>query len=184
MPNSSVPSDPADPQNGRQRPPLKLPRKLEADSRHAELEALLSKQPLPLWEKSAFSVAHVPFRPALGKALANALNYQQMERGLEQIAQTLDREERGLAALRERQGTPPARRVSRLLLVANDGSERFYRECERILARHGDRVLCLWIEASSETLGHGLFGPEKAVKALLISDKDGVSSVLLSLLGA
>ena len=161
---------------------MKPPRKIEADPRREDLEALLSRNQKPLWEKSEFSVAHVPLHPALEKSLEDAQRFKQLERGLEQISRLLDNEERGLAALQKKQGTPPAQRISRLLLVANDGSERFYRECERVLGLHGDRLLCIVVEATSERLAHRLFGPTKPVKALLVTDKEAVSNSLLSLL--
>jgi hypothetical protein len=86
-----------------------------------------------------------------------------------------------LAALREKQGTAKPNRASRLLVIADDGTERFYRSCEAVLHRHGDRVLGLRVAVSSSTLGQSLYGKDTSVQALLVSDRVAVTQVLLSL---
>lgn len=162
---------------------LKLPRKIEAHPQHETLKELLAQNQRLLWESGTVQVPVIRFNAALEKTLAQALAFQQLERGLERIEQVLNSEKKGLVALQEKQGTPPANRVSRILLITNDGAERFYRACESTLLHHQDRVLGLWLDTDSSQLGFKLFGPEKPVKALLVSDKEAVVHVLLSLLG-
>jgi len=161
--------------------PLKLPRHVEADPRHEAIEKALRDKQLPLWEKGILHVARVEFSPALENALLGAFRARQLERGLEKIEKVLDQEKKGLEALSKKQGTAPAQRVSRILLVANDGAERFNRACESTTLRHSDRVLCVVVEAPAARLGEKLFGPEKGVKAVLVSDREAVTHVLFSL---
>jgi hypothetical protein len=58
-------------------------------------------------------------------------------------------------------GVPRGVRVSRLLLLANVGAERFYRQIEALLRRHGPRVLALRLEIDENGLGELLFGPRR-----------------------
>lgn len=163
---------------------LKLPRKIEAHPQHETLKRLLTQDQRLLWEKGTVQVSAVHFNAALEQTLIQALALKQLERGLERIEQVLTLEKKGIQAVQEKQGTAPAYRVSRLLLIANDGVERFYRGCESMLLHNQDRLLGLWLDVDSLGLGLKLFGPEKPVKALLISDKEAVTQVLLSLLGS
>ena len=161
---------------------LKLTRAIEADPRHKAVETLLKKDCKPLWEKSTLKVAHILPFPSLESSLKALINRKQLERGLEHISLFLDREQKGLAATQSKKGTQPSLRVSRLFIVASDGSERFYRDCEKILLRHSDRVLLIRIGLTSNDLAQALLGAtDKSLKALLISDRDAVTQILLSL---
>lgn len=163
-------------------PELKLPKAVEADPRHAQLVALFAESRAPIWEKGHLTFGRAHFTPALEMTLRQALNFRHLDLGLERIDQALDNEKKGLDALREKQGTPPANRVSRLLIVANDGSERFYRACEQTALKHADRLLLLVTDVPAEVLAAKLFGQGREIKALLVSERDSVSRVLLSLL--
>lgn len=160
---------------------LKLPRLIESDPRHDALVAMLEADAKPLWDGGFVKVPHVPFTPALEAALKDALNSRQLERGLENIEGILRNEQRGLDALAKKQGVPKAQRVSRLLIIADDGAERFYRQCETVLLRHPDRVLALRVPVPCAHLAERLFTAEELVKVLLVSERDAVSSVLLAL---
>jgi len=72
-------------------------------------------------------------------------------------------------------------RVSRLLVMADDGAERFYRQVERLLLRHGPRVLAVRLEVDADTLGEMVFGPGRRARLLLLAHKEAVSGVLLSM---
>ena len=165
-------------------PELKLTRAVEADPRREAIEVFLKKDCRTLWEQSALKIPHVPFLPALETYLKLLLNRRQLERGLEHIDQLLNTEQKGLSAIQEKKGAKPSQRVSRLLLVTNDGSERFYRACEKTLLRNSDRLLLVYVDESSSRLSEILLGEtNKSIKALLVSDRDAVSGVLFSLLG-
>lgn len=74
-------------------------------------------------------------------------------------------------------------RVSRLLLLSDDGAVRFYRAVDSLLRTHGPRVLAMRLNADAATLGGLLFGPNRIARLLMIEHKDAVSEVLLSLAG-
>jgi hypothetical protein len=163
---------------------LKLPREIENDPRQSALVQVLENDKRLLWTGGTLPVAQVGFSSAFELSLVDALRGRAVERGLENIDQVLDREAKGLLAGREKQKTPVPNRISRLLIVANDGSERFYRQFEATLKRHADRVLALRVDVPSSRFSEKLFGADKLVKVLLVSDREAVAKVLLSLAGS
>ena len=160
---------------------LFLPRLVINDPRRPSVEAALEKMPGTLWEKGLFKVPHVPFTPSLMKALGDAYLSKHLERGLEPIEKILAAEAKGIGVMHERQGSEPTQRISRVLLVLDGGSERFYRTCESLLYRHQDRLLGLRFSTDTEVLSKKIFGEEKTLKALLVTDRDSSARVLLSL---
>src|SRR5205814_9164503 len=104
-----------------------------------------------------------PLRHALAAAAAGGV----LRRGLEAAESALDVEQRGLAALPPEEARRQGDRVSRLLLVANDGAERFYRRVEHVVVAHAPRVLPCIIECDSGTLGALLYGPAATAQLVL-----------------
>ena len=72
-------------------------------------------------------------------------------------------------------------RISRLLVLTNDGSERFYRQVASLLERHGPRVVAVRLPVDAETLGESLFGKGQAARLVMIEHKAAVGAVLLAL---
>ena len=160
---------------------LRLPRKIEADPRRPEVEAALTRDLRPLWEEGRIPVPHLALSDSMRTAILQANGFKQIERGLERIEPFLIREKKGLDELAKKTGQPPAKRISRLLVMTNDGTERFNRACETILFHHGERVLGIRLSLSSAELGQALFGEEKGLKAFLVSDREAATGILLAL---
>lgn len=161
---------------------LKLPRAIEADSRKAQVEVALKRETRKLWEKSSITVSQIELTPALEARLRSLVGRKQIQRGLERIDQLLASEQKGLIALQKKQATSPSHRISRLLVVTNDGSERFYRACEKTLLQNKERTLLLYLNESSGRLADIFIGEKvNNLKAVLISDRDAVSEFLFSL---
>lgn len=163
-------------------PRLKWPRTLESDPRLPALEALLESRQSALWAQGEIKVTEVTATPALQELIPSLQGRGQIERGLENITKILASEKYGQEALRSKEGTLPAYRVSRILLMANTGSERFNRDCEKLLKDHAERVLGLKLDESGSALMENLYGAETQAKALLISHRDAVAQTLMALL--
>jgi hypothetical protein len=166
------------------KPVLRLPRMVESDLRGEQLLHLLTTQTRPLWKGSELEVFVTTLSPELTAALRNALRAGQVVRSLENAESMLDSEERGLSLVDRGSDMPRGVRISRLLLLADDGAERFYRQVERLLRRHGHRVLSVKLEADAETLGDSLFGPNHLVRLLMLDHKKAVCEALLSMADA
>ncbi|OFZ22869.1 MAG: hypothetical protein A2X94_17595 [Bdellovibrionales bacterium GWB1_55_8] len=160
-------------------PPVKLPKDVVSDPRHDAVIDALSRKTTRLWTNGGNEVTDLMMSPGLRTELQRALDLRHASQGLEQIAQQLMREQKGLDALGEK--GPQSPRISRLLFVANDGSERFYRECDSLLTRYRQRLLGFRIDMPGEELGTQLFGGPKLVRAILVFDKKAAAQVLLSL---
>ena len=164
-----------------QTPIIHLPRPVEEDPRGDQVLHLLSAHTRLLWPGSAIAVASLRFTPSLGDALKSAHTAGQVVRGLELAENRLAREQRGLSIADKKIGHGRGERVSRLLLLADDGAERFYRNVEALLRRHSPRVLAVLLESDSTTLGELLYGPGSLARLLLLEHKESVSHVLLSM---
>jgi FMN phosphatase YigB (HAD superfamily) len=160
---------------------LRLPKSVEADPRRQELLRILTDHARILWPEGKLRVPMVAFSPALAEALRTAHRAGQLVRSLEGAERRLAAEDRGLGLVDQQSGVLRGARVSRLLVLADDGTERFYRQVEKLLRRQGPRVLALRLNVKAETLGPMLFGPARRAALLLLDHKEAVSAVLLAL---
>ena len=162
---------------------LLLPKSVERDPRAPQLLRVLTSNSRPLWSGGNILVPVVEPGLELIEALRRALRSSRLVRGLESAERKLVAEERGLRMVDERSDSPRGVRVSRLLLLANDGSERFYRHVETLLLRQGPRVLAVGLAVDAGALGEMLYGPDRIVRLLLVEHKEAVSDVLLAMAG-
>ena len=66
-------------------------------------------------------------------------------------------------------------------MLADNGTERFYRQVEKLLRQHGPRLLALRLDLNGESLGQTVFNPGQRVLLLLLDHKEAVSAMLLAL---
>jgi hypothetical protein len=160
---------------------LRLPRGVEDEAAAAHLASELAARAQLLWAGGELRVPRAQLAPALEAALKSAFSAGQIVRGLEDAERALAAEERGLKHVDRKTGIERGGRVSRLLVLADDGSERFYRNVESLLRRHAPRVLALRLSADELALGQLLFGPDRVARLLLVAHRDAVAAVLLAL---
>lgn len=160
---------------------LRLPRVVEADPRGRHIPRTLTTRTRPLWKGSETEVPACAFSPELVEAVRNAYRAGQVVRGLESSALRLLNEDRGLGLADRHSGVPRGVRVSRLLVMADDGAERFYRQIETLLCRHGPRLMALRLDVDAEEFGALIFGPGRRVRLLMLDHKEAVSAFLLAL---
>lgn len=160
---------------------LRLPRKVEKEPSAAGLVRALAAHARPLWRGGELRVPQAEVTPTLAGALQAALSTGKLVRGLENAARVLSAEERGLKHVDQTSGVERGGRVSRLLVLADDGAERFYRNIESLLRQHAPRVLALRLSVDERALGRLLFGPDQVARLLLIERKGDVSAILLAL---
>lgn len=160
--------------------PLALPRELEADPGCTAIRARLATANRRLWPGGQVVVSLLPLGPAVEDALGRAYAGGRLVLGLEAAAAALATEARGLAQLAQRAGAAGAR-VSRLLLLSEDGAERLYRQAERLATVHAPRVLVVMLTAAAPALGRATIGRDVAVKAVLVRHKQAVASLLRAL---
>lgn len=159
----------------------RLPKKVEADAAAEKLASEIVTRARPLWNGTELAVAQVDLGADLEAALKSAFSAGRIVRGYEDAQRVLAAEQRGLSHVDERTGVARGGRVSRLLVLADDGAERFYRNVESMLRRHAPRVLALRLSVNERELGGLLFGGDQVAKLLLLEHKDAVSAVLLAL---
>jgi hypothetical protein len=161
---------------------IKLPRGLEADGTAETIRQILMTRTAQLWFSSDLSVPVISINDNLKKLLKTANLNGKVQCGLETISGKLEKEKKGIGRLREERGLPTGDRVSRLLLVSNDGTQRFYRNTERLLQLHAPRLLCCMLDMDGNSLGSVVTGRDKQIKAILVEHKEIVAAILHTLL--
>jgi len=161
--------------------PPRLPKKLADDPGAARLTRELVARAAPLWAGGELRAPRLDVTPAVVAALRSAFSAGRIVRSFEDAERTLAAEETGLAQADRTSGVARGKRVSRLVILADDGSERFYRNVESLLRRHAPRVLALRVTADESALGALLFGPGQRARLLLVEHKDAVTQVLSAL---
>ncbi len=158
-----------------------LPRKIEALPLAADLAREIAQRSAPLWEGGSLPVPRVRLETELAAALKRAFSAGRIVRGLEDAERTLAAERAGLQHADRKTGIARGERISRLLVLADDGAPRFYRNTESLLRRHAPRVLALRLSVDQDTLGALIFGAGQRARLLLVERKDSVSDILLVL---
>ena len=164
--------------------PLRLPRQIEADDRHDAIRAALIARTRRLWSGGTCEVPVLAPTAAVFQSVRDAVRVGQVCRGIDAALRLLTNAEhsrttlaaRGLAA----QGNAA---ISRLLLFANDGTERFYRQIETALGRHAPRLTGCQLDCDGATFGAALYGGDASVKLVMLQHKDAVSALLRALIG-
>jgi hypothetical protein len=160
---------------------MMLPKQVESDPDYRKLLQTLESAEVLLWRESTNRIPMVEMNDRLRAVLQMAGEDKHLQRGIEGIERSLGIEARGLTMVDKKTETARVQRISRLLLLSNDGAERLYRKVESLLRVHGQRVMAIKINSSSAELGELLFGPGKAVKVLLLDRKESVAEALLAL---
>jgi hypothetical protein len=159
----------------------RLPKGVEGGPGAASLVRELAARARPLWPGGEFRVPRVELAADLEAALTSAYSAGRIVRGLEGAERALAAEERGLKKVDQRTGVERGPRVSRLVVLADDASERFYRSVESLVLRHAPRILALRLCVDELALGEILFGRGRVARLILVSHKDAVSAILLAL---
>jgi hypothetical protein len=163
---------------------VRLPKRVEADTRSAAVSVALAARMQPLWSGGDLPTPVVDLSDPLARALSSARAAGRVIRGLERAEKKLVAELRGLDQVDRRASVARGQRVSRLLLVADDCAERMCRRVETLVRRNRGRVLVLQLRSSESEIGSLLFGAGSAAKLLMLDHKDAVADALLALADA
>jgi len=159
---------------------LSLPRLVESDPRGPDLLQSLIACSRPIRPGSNTSVPVVQFE-GIESVLFYTHRAGRVVRGLETAERKLKGEERGLRMADRKSGVQRGGRVSRLFLLANDGSDGFYRQVENLMSRHEPRVLAIRLDVDAAGLGSPLFGEDQRARLIMIQHKEAVADMLLGL---
>ena len=156
---------------------MELPKQLAKEQVESDVREALERESIELCADSEISIPLLALTPELRKQIFYAKSLGEVTIGYESIEKHLLHELRGLQKVDNQAG-----RVSRLLIVTNDGSPRFYRELEFLHKKQGGRVLICRLDVDSAIMGGILALKKTLVKAVLLNRKTSVVNVLRSLL--
>lgn len=155
---------------------MKLPKQLEQDAVLTDVLEVLEKETIELCNDSESRIPVIQLNSGLRNHLFAAKSIGELVIGYEAIEKALANELHGLQKVSNQSD-----RVSRLVMVTNDGSPRFYRQLTFLHEKHGERVLICRLDTNSLLLGDVLQLKGKQVKAILLTRKKSVVNVLKSL---
>jgi hypothetical protein len=156
---------------------MKLPKQLEKEKVESDVRAVLEKESIELCSDSNIYIPVLKLNPELRKQIFYAKFLDELIIGYRDVEKALENELHGLQNVNNKSD-----RVSRLLIVTNDGSPRFYRQLEFLHKKQGGRVLICRLDVDSLLMGNILELKDKQVKAVLLNRKESVVNVLKSLL--
>jgi hypothetical protein len=156
---------------------MELPKQLATEHVESDVRAALERESIELCGGSEISIPVLHLTPELRKQIFCAKSLGEVTFGYEAIEKALANELRGLQKVDSQSD-----RVSRLLVVTNDGSPRFYRELQFLHKKQGGRVMICRLDCDSVSMGNILGLKDRQVKAVLLNRKTSVVNVLKSLL--
>ena len=160
---------------------LRLPKTLEAEGLAVAIEREIEARSALLWPKGELRVPRADLGVGLVSALKGAFLARRIVRGIDLAERALEANAVGLKQVDLKTGVERGARVSRMLVLADDGSQRFYRNVESLLRRHAPRVMALRVAVDERELGESLFGSGQVARLVLLDHKDAVASVLKAL---
>lgn len=160
---------------------LKLPKNIMTHPNLKSIEALFTENLKLLYPEGRRKVPLWGFDENIRNALKGVYDSKNLVQGLEAISAHLDKELKGLKALTKQPGQTQNDRLSRLMILSNDGSERFYHNADSILNRHSTRTMACIVDATAEQLGEAFTKKANPAKALLIDDRQALESFLATL---
>ncbi len=156
---------------------MKLPKQLGQEEIESDVRAVLEKDSIELCSDSNIYIPVLKLNTELRKQIFYAKFIDELIIGYRDVEKTLENELHGLQNVKNKSD-----RVSRLLLVTNDGSPRFYKQLEFLHQNQGGRVLICRLDVDSLLMGNILELKNKQVKAVLLNRKKSVVNVLKSIL--
>ncbi len=155
---------------------MKLPKAIVKEGVEAEVIDALEKESFQICIDPDISIPSLELNPELRKYLFYAKSMGEMVVSYESIEKELAAERKGLQNVGNQSD-----RISRLLIVTNDGSPRFYKELKFLQHKQGQRVLICRLDIDSLKMGEILNKPGVPIKAILINRKSSVVNVLKAL---
>ena len=156
---------------------MKLHKQLEKEGVASDVRAALEAERIELYSASEIYIPVLKLTPNLRTNIFHAKSLGELVIGYAAIVKALSNELRGLQKI-----DSLSDRVSRLLMVTNDGSPRFYREFAFLQKRQGPRILICRLDVDSVLMADILGLKDQVVKAVLLNKKKSVVNVLKSLL--
>lgn len=131
----------------------------------------------PAWAGGALT-------PALVAVLFEARRARRIVRGLEDAEAALKAQALGVRGAVGPGAPGGADRISRLLVVSQDGSDRFFRKMDSLHRQYGNMLEVYVCACDEQVLGTAVFGADRRARALLVDHKEAVVQALRAIAGA
>ncbi|MCD4652971.1 hypothetical protein K8T06_03450 [bacterium] len=160
----------------------KLPKTVDDTEIELALKNYLQKNLKALSHLSRFQLPVIQFGKEIKQALVFSHKDHSLIRGLPGIRKLLENENAGLKKLAKIDSSSAPKRISRILLISKDGSDRFKREINDLLLQNNPRLAGIILNCTASELGLVISGKSGMVKAVLASHKNSVNLILSTLI--
>jgi hypothetical protein len=157
---------------------IRFPRQLEAVYDPDAVRRVLMRRTARLWSGGNSDVPLIALTDPLKKTLQTAILKGYIRCGFEGVSNKLCGEQAGIALVQGRSAVPHGERISRLILLSDDGAERLYRHVEQLLLYHAPRLIGCLLDVDSSVLGKLVTGKDRRIKLVMAEHKDAVSEIL------
>lgn len=156
----------------------RFPKQFDNPEHEQLIREYLNRHMRPLRIDAPIQLPWIPLDEPLSQALGYGFQNRSLLPGIDPAEMHLEKERQGLLKLTRMDSTAAPRRISRLLLITRDGSDRFLRRVVKLLLDNQPRLAGLVIDASADTLSRILKGSTGGIKCLMANDKQAVMLIL------
>ncbi|MGM0599710.1 MAG: hypothetical protein ACQETH_07795 [Candidatus Rifleibacteriota bacterium] len=160
---------------------IRFPKAVEKSDKFEKIKHYIGENQKKLWQKAQTRAVFVPASEKLINLFQLEHKRGRLIRGYELVERTLLAQLEGTKSVDARTGVKRGRRLSRLIVVSNDGSERYYRKIDKLAVQFESIVLLFRIDIDSASLGEMFFGPGKIAKVFMLDHKESMANALEAL---
>jgi hypothetical protein len=157
---------------------IRFPKAVEKSDKFEDIKRYVTENQKKIWQKARTRAVFVPAEEKLLKLFQLEHKRGRLIRGFELVERTLVAQLEGIKNVDARTGVTRGKRLSRLVVVSNDGSERYYRKIDKLAEQFEAIVLVLRIDLDSASLGEMFFGPGKIAKVFMLDHKESLANAL------
>lgn len=160
---------------------IRFPKAVEKSDKFEKIKCYVQENRKKLWQEARTKAVFVPAEEKLIKLFQLEHKRGRMIRGFEMVERNLFAQLEGTKSVDAKTGVKRGKRLSRLIVVSNDGSERYYRKVDKMAQQFESIVLVMRINLDSTSLGEMFFGSGKIVKLFMFDQKESMTNALEAL---
>ena len=151
---------------------INFPRKIENHPQYQTIKKKWNSQLQTIWSGGKLKIPVIKADKKIWECLKLALAAHHLIQGTDLIDRKLKSEQKGINHSKATNYSLGSR-MSRLMIIFKGGSDRFYKNNEKMLEKYKQRVAGIIIDATTEEVSRNLFNKEgKQTKVVLITNKE------------
>ena len=155
--------------------------KIFDSTEQTQIRSFLIRFSQPFSKNTGLCLPRFKLFSKMRSALTMADNNQALIRGLTEVKNYLLKEQTGLEQLAQKDPKSFPVRISRVMFISNDGSNRFNNHVETLINQCSPRLSAIVLDHESSELHQLIYGKTGLLKAFLACQKNPVNLIIRSL---